>query len=371
MINRKGYQLVSAFLCVKLKTSNKLLTPEMRFCFEKLKPLSRLFSEIFDFSEKDGEMRFRSFCGACLDNTSISDYCEDHKAVSADTVLKLGRIPIDDMTGKCNRLLALCGKIGMRDGRFRGCDTGIDYHDVVYHGEKQETTIKTKKDGQIRTCHRYAVASLTGNKRFLALGIQPYRKGDGNLKTVDRLIDCTSSSHSLLLMDRFFIGIDVYDCAEKKGRHYLTPYKINDMTDEMYKQSLLDGETVKRYNVKNMGGEKDVYMYLVPHPEDEYHVYVSDLPDLHIEEHYPNRWNIENLFKIKNMVKPVTSTTSESFRLLLITIALILASLWKLLVRAKEHMTVKKFKKQLYRLLQELTLTDIIDDDSRAEASID
>ena len=77
----------------------------MEFCFAFLKPLCRDFTELFSYDRRSGERVFRSLVGAIVDGTSISAYCKDHKAVSADTVLKLGNLPLEVMVGKCNRLL--------------------------------------------------------------------------------------------------------------------------------------------------------------------------------------------------------------------------------------------------------------------------
>ena len=348
-----------------VKTKNKLIAPEMEFCFHKLKPLSREFSRQFGYSEKDGETIFRYLNGVCLGNTSISDYCKDHKAFSADTILKLGKVPLEEMVRKCNKLLAVAAGLALSTGRYRGCDTSFDYHDMPFCGKRREWTIKTVVKGKVRRCYRYAVASLTGNKRFLALSAQPYKEGCTNMAMVDQLLDSSPNGFDTVLMDRYFVGVDVFNTVEGRDKHFLTPYKINDVTDELYKQSLLDGETVKRYHMRRKGGKwKTVFLHLVPHPVDEYHAYVSDLSGIKVKEHYPARWNIENLFKTKNGVKADTSSTRESWRFLLFTIELILSSLWKLLVRIKEHVTVKRYKKQLYTFLEEHTLLEDIEDET-------
>jgi hypothetical protein len=312
-----------------------------------------VFSRQFYYSDRDGETIFRYLVGTCLDNTSVSDYCLSHKAVSRSTIHKLGKIPLVDMTRKCNRLLETMKEMAIETGLYKGCDTSIDYHDRPYAGKRKEYTIKTLVNGKYRRCYRYAVSSLTGNKRFLALRVHMYREGDSNKKTVEKLLE--DHTGGLVLMDRYFAGVDVYNHIEKRNMNFLTPYKINDTTDNMYLESLLDGEQVKKYHVrKRYGGWKTVYMHLVPDPVDEYHAYASSTSNVNVKEHYPFRWNVENLFKTFNNVKAVTSTTNESFRLLLFTIGLVLASLWKLLVRSRQHITVKQYKKQLQTFLEEL-----------------
>ena len=332
----------------------------MVFCFHVLKPLSLVFAKIFGFSEKDGETRFRYLVGCCLDNTSISDYCKDHMAVSADTILKLGKLPLKEMTRKCNRLLSVSSGMALKSALYKGSDLSIDYHDIVYSGVRTLFTIKTIVAGKIRRCHRFGVLCVTGNKRFCALGVEPYKSGTPNREIVRKLLTQAPTGFDTVLMDMFFCGTGVYDEIERNDRNFITPYKINDTIDELYRESLLDGETVKPYHVRKDAGKshwKSIYLHLIPDPDDEYHPYASNLKDIKIKEHYPHRWNEENLFKSKNCVKPVTSTTHDSFRLLLFTITLILASLWKLLVRSRQHITIKRFRKKLLETINEYTFT--------------
>lgn len=349
---------MSLFLFVQIKTDNKLVTPDMEFCFAFLKPLCREFAELFVYDKRGGERVFRSLVGAVVDGTSISAYCQDHPAVSADTVLKLGSLPLDVMIRKCNRLLGANAVHALRSGLYRGSDSSIDHHSVVYFGDKTEYTMNTIVDGKLRTVHRYAVAAVTGHKRFLALGVQPCKKGMPNHTIVHKLFDNIPKSFDPVLMDKYFCSADVYREVDNAGRGFLTPYKINGRIDEMYLQSLRDGETVQPYRLRGrQRGWVTVSLHLIP-TEDEYRVYASNNPLLPVEEHYPLRWGIENLFKTKNGLGPVTSTTHDSFRLLLFVLTLIVASLWKLLVRTRKHMTVRHFKKQVQQMIEDHSFLD-------------
>lgn len=365
----KGYLLLIriVFIVMSIKTSNKLIAPNMFFCYGKLKSLSKEFSRIFGYSRKDGELRFGYLIGACLNNTSISDYCVDNKKVSADTILKLGRIPLESMVEKCNRLIGVSVRMGLRSGVYRNCDLSVDYHDMPYHGKKNDSTIKVLVKGKYRRCYRYAVSALTGPGRFLCTGINMYKEGMGNAVMVESLLNTVPEKYGLVLMDRYFTGVDVFDIIEEKNRDFLTPYKINNKTDQLYLASLLDGKKVKPYIMRkhNDKGSKKVNMYLEPDENDEYHAYVSNLKKVLIKDHYPFRWNIENAFKTMITLKPVTSTTHESFRILLMTLSLILASLWKFLVIMKEHITIKKFKKRLSEILYDINNEDVSDRSNR------
>jgi hypothetical protein len=363
---------VSLFLFVQIKTGNRLVTPDMGFCFAFLKPLCREFAELFVYDKRSGERVFRSLIGTVVDGTSISAYCKDHPAVSADTVLKLGNLPLNVMVGKCNRLLKANAVHALRSGLYRGSDSSIDHHNIVYFGDKTEWTMNTIVDGKLRTVHRYAVACVTGHKRFLALAVQPCKKGLPNHVVVHKLLEDIPPMFDPVLMDKYFCSADVYREVKNLDRRFLTPYKVNERIDELYLQSLQDGETVKPYDmVGRKSGWLTVSLHLVPDEEYEYRAYASNNPSLVAEEHYPLRWGIENLFKTKNGLDPVTSTTHESFRLLLFVLTLIVASLWKLLIRTKNHMTLRHFKKQVLQMIEEHSFLDKLPTSKKNKATKD
>lgn len=335
---------------MKLKTSCKLIAPNGVLCLKSLKPLSRLFSELFWLDERDAWKRLLYLVGCCLDSTSIEDFCKSHRAMSPDVVLKLGRVPVEEMARKCNALLRLSAGLALKTGLYKDHDLSIDYHDVVYSGRKNEHTVNVLKLDKMRRCLRYGVASLTRKESFLAAAIQPYKPGVTNADMVERLLDGLPAGMSpgLVVMDRFFTGVDVFNKIEKKGKDFLTPYKLNDRIDELYKESIIDGTTVKDYLMRSRtGGDKTVRMHFEYDPDNEYYAYVSNLEEIAVKDHYPYRWNIENCFKIKNMVDAVTSSTRLSYRILLETISLIIANLWKLLVKTMNVGTLKDFKRKL------------------------
>lgn len=339
------------FLFVQIKTSNGLVTPDIEFCFDFLKSLCREFGRLFVYDERSAERVFRSLVGAVVDGTSVSAYCLDHPAVSADTVLKLGYLPLDVMVEKCNRLLAANARLALRSGVYRGSSSSIDHHSIVYYGEETEYTMNMIVDGKLRTVHRYAVAGVTGHKRFLALSVQPCKKGVPTHSVINKLLRDIPPGFDPVLMDKYFCKTNVYRAFEMAGRGFLTPYKTNKRIDKMYRQSLVDGETVKPYRLRSRHGEcVTVSMHMVPY-KDEYRAYASNNPLLPVEEHYPLRWGIENLFKTKNGLGPLTSSVHEPFRILLLTLTLIIASLWNLLIK-KKHTSLRHFKKQVYQILQ-------------------
>jgi hypothetical protein len=353
---------------VKPKTSCKLIVPGSVFCLRSLKPLSRLFSELFLLDKLDGWKRLLYLAGCSLDRTSIEDFCKTHHAMSPDVVLKLGHTSVEEMTRKCNLLLGLSARMALKSGLYRNHDMSIDYHDVIYSGRKNPYTVNVLKGDKMKRCLRYGVVGLTQRRSFLALGIQPYKPGVTNALMVTRLLEDLPTNPGLVLMDRFFSGVDVYNACEAQGHDFLTPYKLNDRTDEMYKESILDGITVRDYRVNSRtGGDRTVKMYFQYDPDNEYYAYVCNREDINIEGHYPYRWNIENCLKVKNMVDAVTSSTSMAYRLLLETVSLILANLWKLLVKTASIGTIKDFKRKLEHEI--LVETDMQDNIQRLDAS--
>ncbi len=350
--------LVWVYSFMRPGKSCKLISPDLVFCVKSLKPLSYLFSRLFCLSRRDGWKRLLYLVGCSLECTSIEDFCKYHKALSPDVVLKLGRVPMGEMMEKCNLLLSLSARLALKTGRYKNHDLSIDYHDVSYSGRKNVYTLNVLKGDRMKRCLRYGVCGLTGRNSFLAMAIQPYEQGACNAHMVEKLLEDLPFIPGLVLMDRYFCGVSVYNVVVGRGLSFLTPYKANKRTSELYKESLLDGVMVKDYLMRSRtGGGLVVKMHFRYDQGNEYNVYASNLEDIDIEAHYPYRWNIENCLKAKNMVDAVTSSTSMAYRLLLETISLILANLWKLLVKTRVYTTmtttIKTFKRMLLCLIQE------------------
>lgn len=114
-------------------------------------------------------------------------------------------------------------------------------------------TVNVLKGDRMKRCLRYAVCGLTGRGSFLALAIQPYEQVFKAIM-VEKLLERLPCNPGLVLMDRYFSSVDVYKTVMARGMSFLTPYKINERTDELYKESVLDGEVVKDYSMRSRTG---------------------------------------------------------------------------------------------------------------------
>ncbi|MDI6896870.1 hypothetical protein [Methanocella conradii] len=101
----------------------------------------------------------------------------------------------------------------------------------MYSGGKNMYTVNVLKKDRMKRCLRYAVCGLTGRSSFLALAIQPYEQVFKAIM-VEKLLETVMA----------------------RGMSFLTPYKINERTDELYKESVLDGEVVKDYSMRSRTG---------------------------------------------------------------------------------------------------------------------
>jgi hypothetical protein len=324
-------------------------------CKKSLKRYARRFSCLFCLGE-DGGGIFFSLVGCCLNRTSIDDLNSD-SSPCPDVVLKLGRLPLDVMTAKCNLLLDESFEQARRMRLFRPDDVlCLDFHDVVYHGRRQEYSVKVLKDGRKRRVFRYGVAGVGRKKMFYTSRIRPCKTGEDTGDIVKGLL--WDQEPQRVLMDRFFGSVKVFDTVEALGREYIVPCKQTDKMDELYKKSLQTGERCLRHTMrKHGGGKKQVDVHFLDDEDYEYTSYYSNIAVQDNETDmilaiYKIRWNIENQFKKKNEVQAKTSSPSPSYRLLLETIGYLLCNLWRLIVNTVQHVTMKKLARILFTLLR-------------------
>ena len=328
-------------------------------CTKSLKRYARRFTDLFCLGD-GGEDVFFSLVGCCLNRTSIDDLNSD-SGPCPDVVLKLGRLPLDLMREKCNLLLDESFMQARSMHLFHDGDVlCLDFHDVVYHGRRQEYTVKTLRDGRKRRVFRYAVAGVCRRGLFYTSRIRPCKKGEDTGDIVRELI--LGQTPQRVLMDRFFGSVKVFDTVELLGHEYLVPCKQTERMDELYKKSLLAGRRCMTHTIrKHGGGKKQVDVYFHADELYEYTSYYSNMvvPDSGVDDMlsvYKIRWNIENQFKKKKEIQAKTSSPSPSYRLLLETIGYLLCNLWRLIVNTVQPVTMKKFARvlvQLLRLLQE------------------
>lgn len=325
-----------------------LISPDTWFCLEALKPLSGLFTELFNLDPWTGEKVFFYLVGASLDNTSIEDFCSTHTGISPDLVLKQAVVEMSVMESRCNRLLGLSARLALKTRRReeRRGHLCIDYHDVEYRGERQEHTTCVLMNKRRRRCFRYGVSCLASSKRYIALSISSYKEGTSNAAMVSRLMEhLEDDPYSLVLMDKFFYGIDVMDIVEEKRKEYLLPCRNNPALERKYLECQQAGVLETDYVMRRRtGGTKEVRLRFKEDPVDRYHAYVSN--STYGLDEYRRRNNIETLFKMKNQVHARTSSPNPAYRLLLETISLILTNLWKQLVE-KKQVRIKQYKEKL------------------------
>ncbi len=323
-------------------------------CKDRLKRYANKFSDLFCLGE-DGPGIFFSLVECCLNQTSIEEVnCES--SPGPDVVLKLGRLPLDVMTSKCNMLLEDSFNDARQAGLFRLDDVVcVDYHDVVYHGKPLEYTVNSVKDGKKRRMFRYAVAGFARKKLFYTSRIRPCKTGDD---TGDILTELLSDQNpGIVLMDRFFGGVKTFEAVEKLGGEYIIPCKHSDGMDELYKKSLLTKKPCQSHTIrKRVGGAKQVNVYFLEDKNFEYTSYYSNIV-LQDDETgmilawYKIRWNIENQFKKKKQVQPKTSSPNPSYRLLLETISYLLSNLWRLIVNTVQPATMKRLGRVINKIL--------------------
>jgi hypothetical protein len=226
--------------------------------------------------------------------------------------------------------MARCARL-FRDGFF--C---VDYTNVYYHGREAEYTLKVVQEGKgkrkMRRAFVYGVSCLVRPSNRYFLGVMPYKKGDGVDQTIGFLLaELEDVNFKLSMFDKGFVCCDMFQRLEDNGKNYVLPFKRNKQLDKAWKGQ----DTMINYYLRRHGAPgKHVSILLLKDDEKTcgYRAYVYPEKTC-LEEAkkqadlYRLRWNEETGFRCSKKVGAWTKSPSPSYRILLITISLILGNM--------------------------------------------
>lgn len=266
----------------------------------------------------------------------------NEKSLSRDVVFsRLNRVPMSDMIYTCNRILRLSAKQARMQGVLPDIvDIAIDFTSIEHWCEDDNAYV-LPGNGKYLDVYKYAVVSAVGKGFFIALGILPVSKDAGKEDVVGGLLELAMElvEPRYILMDREFVKTALFDECDSWEVEYIVPAKKTPGIRQVYRDCKEQGLLHSLYYMRRKYGGcryKQVHLYFKDDPKREYVAVISNRetsPEeiLMLFETYRMRWNIENNFKMDNNFMAKTCSKNPAYRLLLETIALLLANLWKII----------------------------------------
>ena len=221
--------------------------------------------------------------------------------------------------------------------------TTWDYH---ADGDLPAEVNGTKDQG--RRAYKFATLSLVGKSMPIVLAFEPVVESsewDENLShhyhhTVRKLVKRAQEfvNIDLVLADRGFESLDVYQTLENLGVDYLLPKIERSSELEVAERMEQEGEdvAVERAEVDVATGSHECRLLYVPGDDGETQTFITNRAVAPEDaeawvEHYANRWCIENEYwAIKQEFLARTSSTNHELRIYYFVFGILMYNVWRL-----------------------------------------
>jgi len=219
-----------------------------------------------------------------------------------------------------------------------------DETDDPFYGEITELNIEYVIKGKVKKStkffYRYITLYLIVGDWKLTLCILPVKKKTPKLEYIKRmlqLIDKLGFNIEVLLLDRGFFGKDTFEHLDNENIPYIMPVKVH--SEEM--KELLKGRR-SRYATYILNKTTDPYEMKVAisvkylkgkygkHETRNYGYFVHgiDWKPNKVASVYSRRFGIESSYRMRNIVKPRTSTKDPTVRYYFALVSLLLKNIW-------------------------------------------
>lgn len=221
----------------------------------------------------------------------------------------------------------------------------IDYTDDPYYGIinqlNQDYVVGDRPKKSTTTFYRYITLYLVERDRKITLAALPVKKTVSQLQYVKQLIDTinqTGLKIKILLLDRGFYSSEIFSYLHKTGIPYIMPVKKH--STEM--KTLLSTSKRSKYAKYTMNKTKEpielniaisIQYYKGRYKKHGrlplgYVVNNIDWKPNKIAKTYRRRFSIEASYRMRNIVRPRTTSKNPTIRYLLALISLLLKNVW-------------------------------------------
>ena len=254
----------------------------------------------------------------------------------------LSKLDIEDLKIINHELLT--NKIIEEIPKHKPVKMAIDETDDPYYGDitsiNKEYVVKYKVKKSTKFFYRYITIYLIMGDWKLTLSILPVKKKTpklGYIKQMLKLVDRLGFAIEVLLLDRGFFGSETFKHLENEKIPYIMPVKVHSqrMKDLLkgrssrYAKYTLNETTdpyemtvaISVHYLKGKYGKYEVRNY-------GYYVYGIDWKPNKVASIYSKRFGIESSYRMRNIVKPRTSTKNPTLRYYFALVSMLLKNIW-------------------------------------------
>ena len=220
----------------------------------------------------------------------------------------------------------------------------IDETDDPYYGEitdiNDEYVVGGKTKKSTNRFYRYITLYIVIGQKKFTLAISPVKKDETNVKYVEQFIEIIKELElkiEVLLMDRGFYSTELFLSLQNSETPFIVPVKRQGK--EMKRLLSCRCSHYASYTMNGEGGTVDLSIAIAAkYIEGKYGkgcvktlgfiVNGIDWKPNKVARVYKRRFSIEASYRMKNIVKPRTSTKRPSIRYLITLISMLLKNIW-------------------------------------------
>ena len=278
----------------------------------------------------------------------------------------------DFMLKRCRDMITRSMVKARRHGMLRHpVDVSIDYHDIPFYAKVMRKIFAVFSEYKRGTSefNRLATLHCVVDGERLTLGVEVFKKEtDTNAIVVRRLLyRCRRRGirMSSVTVDRGFHAVDVLEIIRGMGIPVVMPaVKLKRVKEAIAKYEAGEREAIAPHSMTSDSGQTTTYTLVIIKRErkdrahmteetrklaelhdkdaqisDHYYVFATTMPDSwiggdphRVADFYRRRWGIENSYKsydkLYEQMRPRTTSTSYSVRILLWILPLVLYNIW-------------------------------------------
>jgi len=220
----------------------------------------------------------------------------------------------------------------------------IDFTDDPYYGKESEVNedyiVGGERKKSTNWFYRYATLYLIHGDRKYTISAVPVRKNTLPVDYVKMLLDTIDSLGfmiEVLLLDRGFYGTELFNHLQRRDVPHIIPVKV----DGKEIKEKLKGRRARHilYTMKGKDGTSDLTIAVDVHyrkgRNDKhgvenigYIVHNVYLEPRKVATVYKRRFSIEASYRMRNIVRPHTSTRKPMVRYLMALVSFLLKNIW-------------------------------------------
>jgi putative transposase len=302
------------------------------------------------------DLFYTAVCMA-VDNSSVHSISKHYQEIPCETSTRyhLKKLDIDELI-RLNEKILLQGSINSLKPEKK-YEFAIDYTNDPYYGEtypsNENFVIRSQAKKSTNSFYSYVSLSVINKNERFTISVLPVEKDKTKVDYLTYFINLINKLNfkiKVLCLDREFYSADVFEFLQRKEIPHITPV----VRKGKVIQQLVIGRKARsaEYVMKN-SHKKEIRLNIVidvkylrgkrgKHGCENlgFVVYGISWPPRKVSTIYRRRFAIESSYRMRNIVKPKTSTRDVTFRYFFALISFLLRNAW--LYLQKKHFTIIK-----------------------------